>query len=44
MKTPHQRLLAQIRKAQAEMAKWPKAWRKGLKLDLIVLEKPHEKS
>lgn len=30
-------MFAQVRKAQAEMAKWPKSWRKGLKLKLIIL-------
>ena len=30
-------LIAQVKKAQAEMAKWPKSWRKGLKLDLTIL-------
>lgn len=31
----HKRLLKQVRKAQREIAKWPKAWREGLILKVV---------
>jgi len=37
MSNGHKRLIAQVKKAQREMALRPKSWREGLKVDLTIL-------